>query len=76
MLDHRENLEPINDRLISFADVLKLIGISRSSVYRLIQKGALPKPVKIGALTFFSERELQAWITAKLAARDEGERHD
>jgi predicted DNA-binding transcriptional regulator AlpA len=76
MLDHRENLEPINDRLISFADVLKLIGISRSSAYRLIHKGALPKPVKIGALTFFSERELQAWIAAKLAARDEGERHD
>ncbi|MBS8225735.1 helix-turn-helix transcriptional regulator [Vannielia litorea] len=60
---------PEIDRLISFSEALSRIGVSRSTAYRHIADGQMPQPVKIGALTFFSERELQTWIAEKLAAR-------
>lgn len=76
MLGHHQMSEPTNDRMVSFSDALKIIGISRSTAYRLIKQGLLPEPVKIGALTFFSERELQTWIAEKLAARGAGGCHE
>lgn len=66
-----EPLDDERDRLVSFTEALAVIGVSRSTAYRLIAEDALPRPVKIGALTFFSERELQGWISEKLAARNE-----
>lgn len=63
------------DRLVRFADGVAMLGLSKSTAYRMLQEDALPKSLKIGALTFFSERELQAWIAEKLAARDAGGSH-
>ncbi|WP_417733410.1 helix-turn-helix transcriptional regulator [Roseovarius sp.] len=64
------------DRLIRFSDGLTMLGLSKSTAYRMIKQGALPRPVKIGHLAFFSERELQDWIAEKLAERDAGGCHD
>ena len=61
------------DRLICFTDALAIIGVSRSTAYRLIANDQLPRPIKIGSLTFFSERELQSWIADKLANRNEAQ---
>lgn len=36
------------DGLISIAEFVKLTGLSRSSVYRMIDDGRIPKPAKIG----------------------------
>ena len=63
-----KNSEP--DKLIPFSDALAYLGISRSTAYRLLESGELPSPVKIGARNFFSARELQAWISERLAERD------
>jgi len=57
------------DRLIRFTEARETLGLSKSTMYRLIERNALPRPVKIGALTFFSQRELQSWIAEKLAGR-------
>lgn len=64
------------DRLIRFSNGLKMLGLSKSTAYRMIHQGTLPRPVKVGAMAFFSERELQAWIEHKLAERDAGGCHD
>lgn len=58
------------DRLIRFSDGLAMLGLSKSTAYRMIRQGALPRPVKVGAMAFFSERELQDWIAEKLAERN------
>ncbi|MBU3000318.1 AlpA family phage regulatory protein [Roseovarius nubinhibens] len=60
------------DRLVRFTDALRMLGLKRSTAYRLIQKDSLPKPIKIGSMTYFSERELQDWIANKLASRSCG----
>ena len=57
------------DRLIRFVEARRTLGLSKSTMYRMLERGDLPSPVKIGALTYFSERELQDWIASKLAAR-------
>ena len=71
MLAPHHFASPVQDRLICFADALRIIGTSRSTAYRLIAEDALPQPVKLGNRTFFSERELQSWIARKLADRNE-----
>jgi len=57
------------DRLVPFAQARALVGLSRSKVYALLAVGGFPVPVKIGRNNYFSERELQAWISEQLLAR-------
>lgn len=73
--DERPTAGSNTDRLLTFNDTLKVLGMSRSSAYRLLSQNALPRPIKIGALNFFSEREIQAWIADHLAKRDQGGEH-
>lgn len=38
--------EPV-DRFLRAKDVAELLGISRSTIYDMVQKGKFPKPVKL-----------------------------
>lgn len=67
-----ETASTARDRLIPFPEALATLGISKSNAYRLLERDALPRPIKIGARTFFSDQELQAWIAQKLAMRADG----
>jgi prophage regulatory protein len=58
------------DRLLSFKNARALVGISRSQIYLLLEKGRFPAPTKIGRNNYFSERELHAWISARLSQRE------
>jgi predicted DNA-binding transcriptional regulator AlpA len=69
MKTHHETTQAVRDRLVTFQEALATLGISKSNAYRLLEQGALPRPIKIGKRTFFSERELQGWIASKLAGR-------
>lgn len=60
------------DRMVRFSEGLTLLGVSKSTAYRMIERGDLPQPVKVGSLAFFSARELQNWIVQKLTERDAG----
>jgi prophage regulatory protein len=68
--------QPDPARLLSLRETIGLVGISRSTAYRLLENGDFPKPVKIGSRNFFSSRELQSWIQEKLAGRQPSARHD
>jgi predicted DNA-binding transcriptional regulator AlpA len=70
MFYHSNEATAAHDRLIPLGEVVATLRISRSTAYRLIEAKKMPQPVKIGARTFFSERELQSWIAGKLDARD------
>ena len=52
--------------------VMARTGIGKSTVYRLISEGKFPRPVPLGAraVGFLSE-EVDAWIDARVAARDQ-----
>jgi predicted DNA-binding transcriptional regulator AlpA len=64
------------DRLMPMSEVAATLGISRSSAYRHIANGLLPRPIKVGVRSFFSEREIQAWIQSQLSSRNEEPSHD
>ncbi len=57
------------DRLLPFTQAQRLVGISRSQIYVLLEHGGFPAPTKIGRCNYFSERELRTWIGEKLAQR-------
>lgn len=46
-------------------------GRSRSAIYRDVELGIFPKPVKIGARAVaWNSDEIDAWIEARLAERE------
>jgi prophage regulatory protein len=55
-----------SDALLRLPAVRAKLGLSRSSIYRLVAAGQLPKPVKLSAQSIaWRASELDAWI-AKL----------
>ncbi|MGV6890302.1 helix-turn-helix transcriptional regulator [Rhodophyticola sp. SM2404] len=47
-------------------------GLSRSTIYLLMQNGQFPKPVRIGSRAVaWPEAEVEAWLNARLAEREE-----
>jgi predicted DNA-binding transcriptional regulator AlpA len=54
--------------LVGLAGICELLGVSRSSVERLIRNDPLfPKPFKIANRRFVRFEDLQRWIAAKAA---------
>jgi predicted DNA-binding transcriptional regulator AlpA len=44
-------------------------GIHRASVYRLIRRGVLPKPIHVGALSRWLRHEVEAALERLVEAR-------
>ena len=58
-------------RLIKLSEVLNITGLSRATVYRFMAKDEFPKSVSLGANSVaWVEGEVEDWILAKVAARD------
>lgn len=57
------------DKLLRLDAVGALLGISRREVYRLISRGHLPYPVKIGRSSKLPESEVSAYIEKLKQAR-------
>jgi prophage regulatory protein len=54
--------------------VQEVTGLTRSSLYRLIQAGEFPAPIKISAsASAWVEAEVQTWISHRIARRDRQE---
>jgi len=49
-------------------------GLSRSTIYLLMQNGQFPKPVRIGGRAVaWPEADIEAWLNARLAEREEAQ---
>jgi prophage regulatory protein len=49
-------------------------GLSRSTIYLLMQNGKFPKPVRIGGRAVaWPEADVEAWLNARLAEREEAQ---
>ena len=51
--------------LISIADVLALIPVSRGTLYNRMAEPDFPKPVRIGGRIFWKSEEIDAYIESK-----------
>lgn len=57
-------------KLIRRPEVEKLMALSRSRIYDLMQKNEFPKPVQLGAMSVaWLEIEVIAWIASRIADR-------
>ena len=54
------------DRLIRLKEVLRLTGLSRSSLYRKIRAGTFPESVELGErVVGWWESEVRAWMASR-----------
>lgn len=56
--------------LIRLADVVRIVGLRKSQIYKLISHGGFPAPVKIGRASRWAASEIADWVQARLAERD------
>lgn len=57
-------------QFIRLPEVLRIVGLSKSEIWRRIQAGTFPTPIKLGdRATRFELGEVQAWASARLAER-------
>ena len=47
----------------------RIVGVSESTIVRLVKTDDFPKPFKIGGRTFYSEIEIRAWIELRKNTR-------
>ncbi len=56
----------IQKQVMNLNDVLALLGISKSTLYRLIDAGSFPKPFKLGVrLNAWRVETIETWLMAK-----------
>lgn len=56
------------NNLIKLTSVISMTGLSKSSIYAMMQKGQFPKNVTIGARAVaWIEAEIQNWIEEKIS---------
>ena len=56
------------ERFLRLQEVLYRVGISRSTLYKLMEAGQFPAQIKIGYSSVWSERALMQWMEAHIAA--------
>ena len=62
----------MHDRLLRRRDVERITGMSRASIYRLMQQGDFPRPVKVGSTAVrWKESDIAAWIDSRPVATSE-----
>ena len=58
------------ERLLTITEVGEMLGRGRASIYRDLNAGALPKPVRVGSSIRWPLSEINAYIEALKAERD------
>ena len=61
-----------SDRILRLPEVINTVGLKKAEIYKRIARKDFPQQIHLGAnVVGWSEREVQSWITAQLAARDQ-----
>jgi prophage regulatory protein len=59
-------------RALTITDVTSKIGGGRTFVYRAMQEGSFPKPIRVGRRSSWLDHEVEAWMADRIAERDSG----
>lgn len=62
---------PISDSTVSIANIVARLDRSRASIYRDIQRGEFPKPLRLGRSSRWLVSEIDAFIATRAAQRFE-----
>ena len=66
MPKHNENKTPASESdNITIKEVIKRVGVTKSSIVRWVKKGAFPQPYTYNGRTFFSAKEIEDWQNEK-----------
>ena len=58
-------------RIIRLKEVIKMTGLSRSSIYRMMNENRFPKSVNLGFRSVgWLEEDLHGWLQSIIQARD------
>ncbi len=58
--------------ILRLPEVIKITGLGRSTIYRDINLGNFPKPIKLGQKsTGWLSSDISTWIDSRIQARDE-----
>ncbi|MFM1759997.1 MAG: hypothetical protein RLY75_1268 [Pseudomonadota bacterium] len=63
------NTNPIQNTqitLMRIPQILKVMPVSKSKFWLMVQKGEFPKPIKIGRSSFWTVKQVQAFIEEKI----------
>ena len=69
MFDPIENETPVPQpvRLIRLKEVMHRVGLGRSTIYRWMDEGRFPRPVKLGPRSIaWEEIDIDEWICSRL----------
>lgn len=68
MLDKETIFDP-TDRYLLLKRVQERVPYSKTTIYRLINAGEFPKPIRLGAnRVAWSEKSIDSWLAGKVAA--------
>jgi prophage regulatory protein len=60
-------------RVLRLPEVLQRTAKRRTSLLQAVRRGDFPRPIRLGPRAIgFVESEIEAWIDARMAERDEG----
>lgn len=56
----------MNDMLLRRQEVERIVGLSRSSIYRLMQDEDFPRPVRVGrSAVRWKESDVKVWLESR-----------
>ena len=62
----------MTDRLLRRREVERVTSMSRSAIYRLMQEGDFPRPVRVGpAAVRWRQSDIAEWLESRPVARGE-----
>ena len=64
MNNKQNQVPPIT--LMRIPQILKVMPISKSKFWLMVQKGEIPKPIKIGRSSFWTIEQVQSFIKEKV----------
>lgn len=62
------DIDFVNDKMMSLAQITAFTGLSDKWFYKQIQLGKFPKPIKMGTRSAWLEPEVKAWLYERIAA--------
>lgn len=59
-----------NEKILKLNQVIEIVGMSRSSIYLMVQRHDFPMPIKISVRSSgWLQSEVEQWIQARASAR-------
>ncbi len=59
------------EALLRLEELIKRIGLKKPTIYSMMKRGLLPKPIKMGRASLWIESEIDACIAQRIKVRNE-----